>query len=224
MESIKRPISLSKLAYDKIKKSILSGDLKHDEIYNETDLAKDLGVSRTPVREAIKELSYHGLVTSMPGRGVQVNKFNTKDIKEIYELRESLELWIIDKVSKNYEKFDFKELEKLVLEQKKALIDSNYEDFIALDRKWHRLICKMAANSKIEEILIGTRDIVQIAADQSISVSGRGDIIINEHLVILEKLKKGDVVGAKKAITLHLKNSKNEILKLLRTKKSLKED
>jgi DNA-binding GntR family transcriptional regulator len=224
MDSIDRPIPLSKLAYSKIKKSILSGDLKSGEIYSESDLAKQLGVSRTPVREALKELSYHGLINSTPGRGVQINQFNSRDIKEIYELRESLELWIVDKVANNWENFDFKELEKMASEQKKALNDGDYEGFIALDRKWHREICRMAENSKIEEILVETRDIVQIAADQSIVVSGRGDIILEEHNLILEKLKMGDAIGVKNAIKKHLNNSMTEILKLLKAEGSLKEE
>ena len=85
------------MAYNALRDAISNGNLRHDEIYNEIALAKELGISRTPVREALLELSSQELVTFLPRRGVIVNSFTDKDIEEVFELRKAIELAAVEK-------------------------------------------------------------------------------------------------------------------------------
>ena len=119
LKSIPQPAPLNKLAYEKLRESIMAGHLKPGEIYNEMSLAEELGISRTPVREALVELSAQGLVTFLPRRGVQINAFTERDIEEVFELRKLVELGVIDKIADLIQYCDLDKLEKTIEDQRK---------------------------------------------------------------------------------------------------------
>ena len=95
--ALKQPESLAKMAYEAIRKSILSGQWKIGELYNEKAIAAELGISRTPVREALLELAAQDLVLFLPRRGLMVNRFTRRDVDEIFELRKAIELAAVEK-------------------------------------------------------------------------------------------------------------------------------
>jgi len=97
--SISQPIPLAKLAYEKLRDSILDGSLQPGEIYNEKNLAEELGISRTPVREALLELSAQGLVIFLPRRGLIIRHFTKRDIEEVFELRNVIEIAVVERVA-----------------------------------------------------------------------------------------------------------------------------
>ena len=100
LRSINQPLPLAKMAYEALRDSILAGELISGEVYNEMALAKELGISRTPVREALLELSTRGLVSFLPRRGVIVKRYTKRDVEEIFELRKAIELAAVEKVAK----------------------------------------------------------------------------------------------------------------------------
>ncbi len=106
VKAIKKPLPLAKIALKSLRDSILSGKLVPNETYNEIALAKKLGISRTPVREALLELSSQGLITFLPRVGVRINHFTEQDVKEIFELRKAIELFAVAKVSKDFLRHD----------------------------------------------------------------------------------------------------------------------
>ena len=97
--AIEQPESLAKMAYEAIRKSILSGQWKIGELYNEKAIAADLGISRTPVREAFLELASQDLITFLPRRGLMINRFTRRDVAEIFELRKAIELLAVEKIT-----------------------------------------------------------------------------------------------------------------------------
>jgi DNA-binding transcriptional regulator YhcF (GntR family) len=121
---IAKPESLAKMARDALLNSILSGELNTDEVYNEMALAKDLGISRTPVREALLELSVLGFIQFIPRRGVVVNRFDRQDIDEIFELRKALETAIVEKAARAVPPADLADIEKTLGDQRAAFVCS----------------------------------------------------------------------------------------------------
>src|SRR3990170_4844269 len=112
LPAIVQPLPLTRLAYDRLRESILSGQMTSGEIYNEMALAKEMGVSRTPVREALLELASQGLVTFLPRRGVMVNYFTERDVEEVNEIRAAIELAIVEKVARTFAIHDFARLDQ----------------------------------------------------------------------------------------------------------------
>lgn len=94
---INQPESLSKMAYNALRNMILDGHFRRGEIYSEMAFANELGISITPVRKALLELSSKDLITFMPRRGVIVNSFTDQDIEDVFELRKAIELAAVQK-------------------------------------------------------------------------------------------------------------------------------
>jgi DNA-binding GntR family transcriptional regulator len=120
-----------------LRKAILCGDLKPGERLVQAELAEALGVSRMPVREALRKLESEGLVTIEPHRGAIVKSFGIEDIKEIYELRAELEKMAIKKSIQNMKEEDIAALDRLVLEMEQA---ADVEAFVEKNIEFHRLL------------------------------------------------------------------------------------
>ena len=111
---------MAKMAYERLRDSIFNGQLQPGQIYNEMALAKELGISRTPVREALLEFSAQGLITFLPRKGVVIKHYTRKDVIEIFELRRVVELAAIEKVAKADPPLDLSRIEKYLEDQRKS--------------------------------------------------------------------------------------------------------
>ncbi|MGD2186046.1 MAG: GntR family transcriptional regulator, partial [Desulfobacterales bacterium] len=107
---ISRSKSLKEQAYDKLKELIITGALEPGTLHNEKRLAEALGVSRTPVREALLELSREGMVAFVPGKGVEIFRFTTQQVREVFEIRRIIEGYIIKKIASRLTDADIKEI------------------------------------------------------------------------------------------------------------------
>ena len=208
LSGINQPESLSKMAYNALRNAILDGRLRRNEIYNEMALAKELGISRTPVREALLELSSQNLVTFLPRRGVIVNSFTDKDIEEIFELRKAIELAAVEKVCNLQTPCNFSKIQKTIDRQRNAINEENYSKFMQADREFHTLFCEFMGNKRILAILENIRDIVHLIGWQAMTVEGRMKKVIVEHEKVLNEVKNGKTAAARKAMDIHLEMSK----------------
>jgi DNA-binding GntR family transcriptional regulator len=221
IDPIVRATSLTDIAYERIRDSIFSGKMKSGEIYNEREIASQMQVSRTPVREALRQLAVESLVTPIPSRGFKVNRFFAHDIKEIYEFRMALEVSIIKKIAKSPDQYDLTKAEQQIQKQREAMDKKDYDKFVKVDGKFHSELSKLIGNARMETALNNSRDVSQLVADYKIMASGRGNEVIAEHEKILECLKNGEVAKAQKAMEKHLKESLAAVLKVLRKRDSL---
>jgi DNA-binding GntR family transcriptional regulator len=210
-EAIEQPDSLSKKAYEAIRKSILSGDWKIGEIYNEKAIAADLGISRTPVREALLELASQGLIIFLPRRGLMVNRFTRCDVDEIFELRKAIELAAVVKITKASPPFDLFEIEESLLLQKKTAKQKDYTAFMEADRSFHTYFSKLTNNRRLIGILENLRDMIHLMGTKALSLEGRALAVIEEHQAIFEAVKKGNVEEARRAMEIHLEKSKEAV-------------
>lgn len=209
--AIEQPESLAKKAYEAIRNSILSGDWKIGEIYNEKSIAADLGISRTPVREALLELASQGLIIFLPRRGLMVNRFTRRDVDEIFELRKAIELAAVVKIAKASPPFDLFEIEESLLKQRKAAKEKDYPAFMEADRLFHTYFSKLTNNRRLIAILENLRDMIHLMGTKALSLEGRAVDVIEEHQAILEAVKKGNVAEAHGAMESHLEKSKEAV-------------
>jgi len=210
--ALKQPESLAKMAYEAIRKSILSGQWKIGELYNEKAIAADLGISRTPVREALLELASQDLIIFLPRRGLMVNRFTRRDVDEIFELRKAIELAAVEKITVTSPPFDLFEIEDALLSQRKAVKQKDYFAFMEADRLFHTSVSELTSNRRLIAILDNIRDMIHVMGAKALALEGRAVEVIKEHQTILEAVKKGNLEEARRAMAYHLDQSKEAVV------------
>jgi len=133
----------------RLREAIVSGQIKLGGHLNETDIAKQMAVSRIPVREALRKLEQEGLVLRKPNKGCFVTTFSEQDVKEVFSLRASLESmsfqWAIPKLTSQ----DIQKLKELIAQQEQAVKSKNYDELSRLDMRFHEYICIKADHSRL---------------------------------------------------------------------------
>jgi len=210
--ALKQPESLAKMAYEAIRKSILSGQWKIGELYNEKAIAADLGISRTPVREALLELASQDLIIFLPRRGLMVNRFTHHDVDEIFELRKAIELAAVEKITVADPPFDLFEIEEALLSQRKAVKQKDYFAFMEADRLFHTSFSELTSNRRLIAILDNIRDMIHVMGAKALALEGRAVEVIKEHQTIFEAVKKGNIEEARRAMAYHLDQSKEAVV------------
>jgi len=210
--AIKQPESLAKMAYEAIRRSILSGQWKLGELYNEKAIAVDLGISRTPVREALLELASQDLIIFLPRRGLMVNRFTRRDVDEIFELRKAIELAAVEKITAAAPPFDLFEIEESLLSQRKAVKQKDYLAFMEADRLFHTSFSEMTNNRRLIAILENIRDMIHVMGAKALALEGRALEVIEEHQTIFKAVKKGNIQEARRSMAYHLDQSKEAVV------------
>ncbi len=212
VKAIKKPLPLAKIALKSLRDSILSGKLVPNETYNEIALAKKLGISRTPVREALLELSSQGLITFLPRVGVRINHFTEQDVKEIFELRKAIELFAVAKVSKDFLKHDFASLEATLQSQREAIKKENFLAFLNVDREFHLTFTRLTNNKRLLTTLENIRDMIQVMSIRALAIEIRAKEVVEEHEKVIEAVKKGLSEKAVQEMEKHLNLSQRAVL------------
>ncbi len=212
VKAIKKPLPLAKIALKSLRDSILSGKLVPNETYNEIALAKKLGISRTPVREALLELSSQGLITFLPRVGVRINHFTEQDVKEIFELRKAIELFAVAKVSKDFLRHDFASLEATLQSQREAIKKENFLAFLNSDREFHLTFTRLTNNKRLLTTLENIRDMIQVMSIRALAIEIRAKEVVEEHEKVIEAVKKGISERAVQEMEKHLNLSERAVL------------
>ncbi len=212
LKSLSQPATLSKLAYDAILKSILSNEMRSNEIYNEMMLAKDLGISRTPVREALLELSVQGLVTFLPRKGIVVNGFDEKDVDEIFEIRRAIDSAAVEKLALADPQPDFRSLHKSIARQNSAVEKNDFWKYLQADRDFHVTLAHLTGNQRMVAISKNIRNMVHLMGTQALELPGRMEAVLDEHNRILDAIVQRNPQEARAAIVDHLIKSEQAVL------------
>jgi DNA-binding GntR family transcriptional regulator len=193
LNKISKPESLAKKVQKTLRQSILNNELTPNVIYNEQRIAQDLGISRTPVREALLELAAKRLVKFIPQKGVIINTFSLKEIDDAFEIRMALEGFSVQKICQGMDTADTRALETALNDQKKAVEAGNEAGFMQADR--------------MEDI----RDIMHLMGFKVLGIPGRMQTVVQEHRKILDAVQNRDVSDAMKAMMSHLENSRDAV-------------
>lgn len=199
--------SLGGRVFQKIREDILSGKYQeHDEL-REAALGKELGVSRTPVREALRQLELEGLVTIIPNRGAYVTGISQKDIWDIYSLRSLLEgmcaRWAVEHITE--EQLD--ELEEIILLsefQLKKGSGFSAEQITSLDGRFHTVLYEASGSRILSHVLTDFHNYVQSARKSSVISEDRARKSIREHKQILRAIRDRDAEMAEQLANEHI--------------------
>lgn len=207
MSENKDKYSLRGRIYQQLRNDILSGKYEAKTELREVALGEEMGVSRTPVREALRQLALEGLVEILPNKGAYVIGISDKDIYDIYVIRSLLEgmcaRWATEYIKKN----QIEEMEESVLLSEFYLNKGDYDQVYKMDGRFHEMLYE-ASNSKIlNHVLSDFHCYVQQARRQSISKENRAFQSLDEHRAILETIKNKDGDLAEKLTTQHIKNT-----------------
>jgi DNA-binding GntR family transcriptional regulator len=203
--------SLRGRVYSSIRESILSGKYPKGEELKEIAIGKELGVSRTPVREALRQLELEGLVNIIPNKGAYVTGITLKDVKDIYAIRSYLEglaaRWACEYISK--EQIEVLE-ENIYLAQFHAE-KHHAEQVVELDNKFHHTIYTASNSKMLEHILIEYHQYVKRVREVTLADTERAMKSNDEHKAILEAIKNKDTDLAEKLAHTHVENSLSNI-------------
>ncbi|HLR23458.1 MAG TPA: GntR family transcriptional regulator [Pseudogracilibacillus sp.] len=214
MKKVEPKKSLSEQTYNIIKESITSGNLSDGESLPEEKLAKKLGVSRTPLRDALNRLAAEGLVVQKQGAPSEVAGFSKERSLEYMELRKLLEVYNIEKIIGSVTEDVINELEKNLEDQLLAIKQGTYNDFIDQDRQFHLLLASVNQNSELRKVIHRMNTGVNRAFILlSKTVVQSAEEAYDEHLEIFEVIKEKDIETAKVKMNVHLDNVKERFLR-----------
>lgn len=199
--------SLRGRVFRKLREDILSGKYKEHEELREISIGEELGVSRTPVREALRQLELEGLVTIIPNKGAYVTGITPKDVHDIYTIRSMLEGLCARWATRHITDEQIEELEEIILLSEfhlKKEGNGKAKQVSDLDGKFHKVLYE-ASNSRIlEHVLSDFHKYVQIARTMSVGAKDRAEKSIAEHRGILDAIKSKDEVLAEKLANEHI--------------------
>ena len=195
---------LRDVVFESLRTAILEGKLKSGQRLMEVQLAEQLGVSRTPIREAIRKLELEGLVIMLPRKGAYVADMSFKDLIDVLEIRASLDGLAASLASGRRRDEDIEGLEKLAREFEESVKSGDIEEVLKKDVEFHEYIFSLANNKKLYQIINSLweqvhRFRVTYVSDYEASLS-----LVEEHNKIFEAIKEGNCELAQKYATEHI--------------------
>ncbi|MBB6143643.1 DNA-binding GntR family transcriptional regulator [Silvibacterium bohemicum] len=203
MSAIKKlslPQNLTALAYDSIKRYIMEGDLDEDARLTEEFLSNRLGISKSPVREALNSLQAEGLIRIEPRRGAFLRRFSAKEIKDLYGLREELEAYAVGVADLTPQLIA--ELHTSIEHTRSLVKAKNRIGHIEEDTHFHQTIAKASGNAELCRVLSNIHNQIWLCRCKSYSLSS--STAVQAHLKILEAFQKNDRAAAQSHMRMHI--------------------
>jgi DNA-binding GntR family transcriptional regulator len=191
-KSIDKHLTLREKILETIRDAIISGGLKAGEKVAEPELAERFGISRTPIREAFRQLESEGYLTVIPRKGAVVASFSQKDVEEFYAIKSILEGYAARKACT---RLTLREIDKLqAINDKLHLLagEGDVKHFFKVHNSFHELFVRAADNEKLAEIIINLVERFQRLRIASLSVPGRMEFSVKEHQKIIEAFRNGN--------------------------------
>lgn len=201
----------SERAYAFLKRMILTGEMPPGLMVNESAIAEDLQMSRTPVREALRRLQQEHLIQNTPFVGMQVVKLSGRELSDIFTVRLCIELFSIE-TALSAHAVDADPLREVVARQEEALVSSRWDEAIELGWEFHIGIVSMADNGVLVNIYQNLADQLKVSALPSMKHEWAWRRAISEHSAIVEALANQDAGKCSEMTRLHLANGLNRIL------------
>lgn len=199
-------LPLRDVVFNTLRQAILKGELEPGERLMEIQLAERLGVSRTPIREAIRKLELEGLVLMIPRKGAEVAKISARSLRDVLEVRRALEELAIELACPRMTEEDLGELQKAQDEFKKAIADGDAMRIAETDEHYHDVIYSGTQNAKLIQMLNNLREQMYRYRLEYIKDADKRKILILEHERVLKAIRDRKVAEAKEAMREHIDN------------------
>jgi len=203
---------MQEIAHDAIRDGILTGRHAPGQRLIADDLAKELGVSRMPVREALHRLEVAGLVTIAPHRGAVVSELSETECIEIYHVRAVLDGLATRLATPNLSEPDHARLTALLAEMEAGVEAKDPQRVLNVNREFHTLIWIAARAPRLRDLLENLYDASQRFRNMSVLIPGRLDQITHEHRLIVEALARGDAAAAERYANEHHEGTARRLL------------
>jgi DNA-binding GntR family transcriptional regulator len=210
---IRKRNSLREEVYLSLKKSILHGKLEPGGHLIEEQLAGQLDISRTPVREALHKLDRDGLVTSLPKGGFVVREFTREDVEEIFGIRSALESYAAYLASRHITPERISRLEQKLDESEKALRKGDHDRVVQLNTEFHDLLYQSSQSRKLAEMIGTFRDYFYRYRSGLLHIKNATMHSNKDHRDMLEAMKKRNPTLAERLVRKHLARGKEMVLR-----------
>ncbi len=206
---------LRNVVFNTLRDAILRGDLQPGERLMEIHLAKKLGVSRTPVREAISMLEQEGLAVTYPRRGAQVAKMTVKDLDDVLEIREVLDTLAASLACRNMNSDDINNLAVACADFEKATRGNDIREVVRTDEAFHNVIYEASGNPRLRAILLNLKGQMYRFRFEYVKDKSNYPFLIKEHKDILEALKTRNEEEVIKHTKKHLVNQMESVRQVI---------
>lgn len=203
---------LREVVCETLREAIRGGVLKPGERLMEIQLAEELGVSRTPVREAIRKLELEGYVIMMPRRGTYVANLSIRDVNEVFEIRTTLDSLASGLAAERITDEELERLERLLVLIGEYIEQNDMEKIVETDMEFHDILYQASRNARLVGIIYNLREQLTRFRSTSMSYPGRLKETLEEHIRIVEAIAQGNVELAQKAAEEHMEKSEQTLL------------
>lgn len=200
------------IVFEIVRNAVLDRRLEKGERIMETVIAEDLGVSRTPVREAFRMLEIEGLIEYYPKIGMLVKGITLEDIEYIYDLREVLEGLAVRKACANINEAEIKNLKEILLLMEEAIKNKENERLFKLHSDYNKIIIEASKNPRLIEYLTNLYEYIASFRKITLSHTERKLISLNEHKKIVEYIEARDEVNGELYCREHIRVAKSILL------------
>lgn len=208
-------LPLRDVVFNTLRQAILRGELKPGERLMEIALSQRLGVSRTPVREAIRMLEQEGLVIMIPRKGAQVAQITEQDLNDVLEVRLGLEELAVRFACERITDEEIKELGLAVKEFEKKMREDDLSAQAEADVKFHEIIYGATHNRRLVQIINNIREQMYRYRIEYLKDVESRKTLVKEHYEICDALKHRDAEGAVEKMCIHIKNQQEAIRRSL---------
>ncbi len=205
--------SLGGRVFNRLRSDILNGRYSENEELREAAIGEELGVSRTPVREAFRQLELEGLIRIVPNKGAYVTGISSSDVADIYAIRSLLEglcaRWATQKITKA----EVEEMEETILLSEFHLEKGHYDQLTELDNRFHMQLYEACGSRQLIRLLKDFHQYVQKERQKTLSTKERSSAAVAEHKSIMEAIRDGDAQLAEKLANEHVCNAYQNMVK-----------
>ena len=218
--SMNEYLPLRDVVFNTLRQAILRGELKPGERLMEIQLANKLGVSRTPVREAIRKLELEGLVLMIPRKGAEVADISEKSLKDVLEVREALEELAARLACDKITKEGINRLKEAAQDFRSALKSNDITQMAEADVRFHDVICNATENQKLGQLLNNLREQMYRYRIEYLKDQHVYEKLLSEHEEIIRHIEKGEKDEAARVVSRHIENQAQAVTDVIRTKKN----
>ncbi|MTI82108.1 MAG: GntR family transcriptional regulator [Firmicutes bacterium] len=215
---------LREIVFETLREAIIKGNLNPGERLMEIQLAEEMGVSRTPVREAIRKLELDGLVVMVPRKGAYVAGISMKDIVDVLEVRAALDALAARLAAERITDDELDKLEKSIVSISEVSDGKNLDEVVARDTGFHETIYEASRNKKLVQFITHLKEQLQRFRSTSLSIPGRTKEALEEHKQIVEALSERNAELASQLAYQHIENAENSMLSAIKKEKESEDE
>ena len=216
-------LPLRDVVFNTLRRAILKGELKPGERLMEIALAEKLGVSRTPIREAMRKLELEGLVVMIPRRGAQVANITEKDLNDVLEVRIALENVAIEKACTRMSEEDMGRLWLAAKEFERTMAEGNLVRLAEADVEFHEIIYRASDNKRLNQVLNNLREQIYRYRVEYLKEEETRNVLVKEHEELTKAIRERDVKKAQEISFRHIENQRRAIIQSIEAEEAGKE-